>query len=275
MVTRRDYNAEAVRAAHSVLIELFHLLGEYREHIALVGGWIPELLPIYQDKGHVGSIDVDLALDHRSLTEEGYRTIHELLERQGYRQGKQPFIFFRKTLVDGHEIEVQVDLLAGEYHGTGRKHRHQRVQDVIARKARGCDLAFEMPVEVAVEGDLPEGGKDSVTVRVASVVPFLVMKGMALHDRLKAKDAWDVLFCLKNYPGGIEALAREFELHMSHGLVREGLEKIAGKFATVDHIGPRMVADFEEIDGIDEREIIQRDAFERIQALLTRLGVGK
>jgi hypothetical protein len=31
MVTQRDYSAELVKAAHSVLLELFHLFGEYRE----------------------------------------------------------------------------------------------------------------------------------------------------------------------------------------------------------------------------------------------------
>ncbi len=35
MVTRRDYTAEAVAAAKSVLIELTHLLGEYRDNIVL------------------------------------------------------------------------------------------------------------------------------------------------------------------------------------------------------------------------------------------------
>ena len=44
MVTKKDYTAEAVEAAHSVLIELIHLLGEYRDHIVVVGGWVPDLL---------------------------------------------------------------------------------------------------------------------------------------------------------------------------------------------------------------------------------------
>jgi len=43
MVTRRDYTDEAVKAAKSVLIELTHLLGEYRDNIVLIGGWVPEL----------------------------------------------------------------------------------------------------------------------------------------------------------------------------------------------------------------------------------------
>ena len=44
MVTRKDYTVEKVRAARSVLLELVHLLGEYREEIALIGGWVPEIL---------------------------------------------------------------------------------------------------------------------------------------------------------------------------------------------------------------------------------------
>ncbi len=43
-VTRRDYAEDAVAAARSVLIELTRLLGEYRDHIAVIGGWVPELL---------------------------------------------------------------------------------------------------------------------------------------------------------------------------------------------------------------------------------------
>jgi hypothetical protein len=41
---RIDYTAAAVEAAKSVLIELMHILGEYRDDMVLVGGWIPDLL---------------------------------------------------------------------------------------------------------------------------------------------------------------------------------------------------------------------------------------
>ena len=68
-----DYTAEAVEAARSVLIELNNILGEYRDATVLVGGWIPGLLLPAADERHVGSIDVDLALNHKQLTEAGYR----------------------------------------------------------------------------------------------------------------------------------------------------------------------------------------------------------
>jgi len=64
MVTQKDYTAEAVNAARSVLIELVHLLGEYWENIVLIGGWVPEILLSRNENPHVGSIDVDLALNH-------------------------------------------------------------------------------------------------------------------------------------------------------------------------------------------------------------------
>jgi hypothetical protein len=255
------------------LIELVHLLGQYRDEIVLVGGWVPELLLGDRMPPHTGSMDIDLALDHRRLREEGYRTIQELLLGRGYRQGVQPFIYFRQIVVGDTTFNVEVDLMAGEYEGTGRGHRHQAFRGVHARKARGCDIAFESPVEVRVEGILPGGGKDAVVVRVASIVPFLVMKGMALADRLKEKDAWDICYCIRNFPGGMDALVEEFRPWLTHGLVREGLRKIADAFASVDHHGPVLAADFDEITDPEDRALRGREAFELVNSLLERLGM--
>ena len=166
-----------------------------------------------------------------------------------------------------------VDLLAGEYGGTGRSSRTQPIQDARARKARGCDLAFEKPEAIQLEGHLPEGGRDSVTLRVAGVVPWLVMKGMALADRVKEKDAYDVYIAVRNYPGGIPALAEAFQEHLAHGLVREGLAKVRRAFLSVDRVGPKWVADFLEISDPEERAIIQRRAYELVTAWLDRLKI--
>jgi len=39
-VTFRDYSGDLVEAAHSVLLELVRLLGEYRDDLVVVGGWV-------------------------------------------------------------------------------------------------------------------------------------------------------------------------------------------------------------------------------------------
>ena len=84
VIRRTDYTAEAVAAARSVLLEVVHILGEYRDDIVIVGGWVPELLLSGDKALHVGSIDVDLALNHHTLQEPGYKTILMLLRSRGY-----------------------------------------------------------------------------------------------------------------------------------------------------------------------------------------------
>ena len=80
---RIDYTFDAVEAARSVLIELTHILGAYRYDVVLVGGWVPELLLPESQERHVGSIDVDLALNHKGLTEAAYSKIGKILGHHG------------------------------------------------------------------------------------------------------------------------------------------------------------------------------------------------
>ncbi|HYL38373.1 MAG TPA: hypothetical protein VEV17_20820 [Bryobacteraceae bacterium] len=96
---------------------------------------------------------------------------------------------------------------------------------------------------------------------------------MALNDRLKEKDAWDICFTVTNYPGSLDALAEEFKPHLGNRLVQEGLQKIGEKFASPEHMGPRFVADFEDIQDQNLRAIRTRDAYERVDHLLRKLGV--
>lgn len=273
MVTREDYNRREVEACKSVLVELIHLLGEYKDALVLVGGWVPPLLYKESACEHVGSIDIDLALNHL-IDEETYETIKKALIARGYTEGGQPFIFFRQVPMPGGDpIVVEVNFLAGQYGGTGKSHRTQKFQDIKPRKARGCDLAFENFETVIVEGTLPEGGIDRVACKIAAVVPFIVMKGMAMADRLKEKDAWDIYFCLTHHPGGLDNLADLFKKHVTHNLVLEGLQKISEKFESPDHIGPKHVADFEAIEDEEEKAMKKQDAFQRVDYLLRKLGV--
>ena len=123
MVSWREYPEESVEAARRVMLELARLLGEYRDDIVVIGGWVPGLLLRDAAEEHIGSIDVDLALDHNRFGEVGYRTVVDHLLSRGYIQGKQPFIFHRTVTLGDRKITVEVDFLAGEYAGTGIRHR--------------------------------------------------------------------------------------------------------------------------------------------------------
>ena len=268
-VTKVDYPELAVRAAESVLLELVRILGEYLDHIVVIGGMIPKYLVPSAEERHIGSIDVDLALDHRGFDEPGYQTLHKLLDKHDYnKDANHPYIYRRIVIIDDNEITVQVDLLSGEYGGTGRSRRTQKIQDIRPRKARGADMAFDNPVHVKITGELPGGAKDTVTIRVASIVPFIVMKAMAMRDRLKQKDPYDIYYCLKYFPGGIEEIAEAFSLLRRNKLVGETLGILAEKFDSPDHVGPVHVTEFLQITDMYEAELIQRDSYERVQYLI-------
>ncbi len=276
MVSRSDYGAKEVSACKSVLLELAYLLSELKEQMVIIGGWTPTFLFPQSEDPHVGSLDVDIALNFSKIPDDTYQTILEAFLKRGYTQDKnQPFRFFRKVNVKGSEpVNVEINLMAGEYGGTGKGRRTQKVQDVRGRKARGCDLAFDSVITVTVEGELPDGGKDKASFRVAGIVPFLVMKGMAIHERMKEKDAYDIFYCFEHYPGGARKLVDEFLPYMNNRLVIEGLGKIRSKFASIEHIGPKWVAGFLEIADKEDREIIIRRAYEKATELLDMLKIN-
>jgi hypothetical protein len=99
------------------------------------------------------------------------------------------------------------------------------------------------------------------------------MKGIALHDRSprRPKDAYDIHYCLEQYPDGIPAIAAEFERFQGDELVRESLGKMASLFRDEEGDGPRMVADVEEIVG-DDRAIRKLAVYTRVSEFLAAVA---
>ncbi len=268
-VTKTTYSQLAAQAAESVLLEIVQVLGEYRDNIVLIGGLVPKYLITGVGELHIGSTDVDIALDHRRFDEPGYRTIHELLIKHDYRRDtEQPFIYRRTIVLDEDEIIVQVDLLSGEYGGTGKNRRTQKIQDIRPRKARGADIAFDDPVHIKITGKLPGGGKDSATIQIAGIVPFIVMKAMAMRDRSKQKDPYDIYYCLQHFQGGMAEIVEAINLLKGNKLVAEAMEILTEKFKSPEHVGSAHIVEFLEITDPDEADRVKRDAYERVLYLI-------
>ena len=266
----QDYNEGQKAAAHRVLVELVNLFNEYRDDIRIVGGWVPDLM--FPEEGHVGSVDVDVLINHIKLKDSGYLTMSKILLRNGYEEHPdKSFSFIKRVQVDGIDYDVDVDILAGMYGGTQKKKRSQHVQGVKALKATGGDFAFEFdPQMIRVEAERTDGALDVARVNVIAVVPYFVMKTAAM-GRGKAKDAYDLYFLVKHYHDGMDGLAKLFEDYRESRIILEMKEKLSEKFASPNHVGPSDVAAF--LDLVDEEEIAftKRDAYEHIQALIHRL----
>lgn len=268
MAEEHSYDPKDVAACRSVLIEVLTVLGKYRNRVAVVGGWVPEL--IIPGQGHMGSLDVDLALDPAQFPPHVYETIRNDLLAAGYMPTDIPNRFERE--VPGHPTPVRIDLLCGEYVGAGQDSTHEVIQGMAVWKARGLDLASWFHTKIRISGTLPDGGRNEVDVIVPTIPAFLCMKGILLADRKKEKDAYDVYFCVSNFPGGLTALAAEFSSMRSNDLVQEGLGILRAKFSTLEDMGPVWAARVAVETGAN-KEFATRDAFEQVNRLLDLLGV--
>ena len=270
-----DYSEGQKRAAHRVLVELVNIFEEYEDEIRVVGGWVPDLM--FPEEGHVGSVDVDIMINHLTLQDEGYQNMSRILQKNGYKEHTEKYFSFVKTvMVDGISYDVDVDILAGMYGGTQSKRRSQHVQGIKALKATGGNFAFEFPAQkISVEAERPDGAIDVANVSVVAVVPYLIMKTAAIgrvqivnHAQKQPKDAYDIYFIIKHYVGGVRELAKKFEPVRDKNIVIEAKDKLAGKFASENHAGPKDVADFMDLEDEESIEMIKRDAYEQVQALL-------
>lgn len=274
--TASDYSSEQVKACESVVLELHRILGSYWDNIVIVGGWVPTLLANNAQEPHKGTVDVDLALNHLLIPEEAYEKIHELLIKHDYVQNAdkaKQFQYFRRLTLEGVEYTVALDLLTGQYDvESGKDRRHEPVQDVKALKARGVDLVFDRFETVTIEGDLPnKGGKDRAECKVASAAPVIVMKCAALAGRYKDKDSYDLYYFVKYYGGGVDAVFAAITPDLDHGLMKEAIARLRKYYSAPNESGPAQVARFLEVDDETDREVIMRDVYETIQALLERI----
>ena len=92
--TGEDYTEGQKEAAHRILVELVGLFSEYKDEIRIVGGWVPDLL--FPDEGHIGSIDVDVLINHLKLREAGYQTMERILLQHGYRRSEEHYSLLKQ-----------------------------------------------------------------------------------------------------------------------------------------------------------------------------------
>jgi hypothetical protein len=281
MKSKSEYSPREIEACVIVMRDLFTYLKPYRNQIVLIGGWVPYfLLEKYTSPGsgcdqHIGSLDIDIALDAFSIPIDAYKTILEILKERGFYHRKDnlgkdiPASFLKKIVFeDGEEIEVQIDFLAPEYGGAPKKRRHQVIQDMLARKGRGTDLVFDQTEIIHLSGPISSGAKIELDIKVANATACFVMKGIALGERTNEKDAYDIYMLARYYKEGPESVLSELKKLANHGLMKEALRNIEEQFKDVKSIGPVSVASFMGVTDKEEYDRITRDAYELLQFII-------
>lgn len=274
-----DYDDRTTHAVKSVLIEIGQILGSFQGKFAVVGGAVPWLLLNNQDMPHVGTLDVDLGLDAEALGDGEYATLVEALKDKGYeqREALRRFQLVRRVPATdgGAPIDIIVDFLMPR-DAEIVKNKPPLVDNFAVQRADGAELALHFYELVAIEGAMPAGGKNRAEVAVCSIPALLAMKGHALNGRYKQKDSYDIYYCVRNYPGGPEALAHDCRPILGHASGGEGYRYIVEKFRTVEDYGPTCVRQFvEDTKILGERtpDQWQVDAFGQVNAWLKAMGL--
>jgi len=286
-MAKRDagqFDSGIVGASKSVILELGVILRSYFEDLVLIGGWAPYFISQeYQRKdfGHVGSIDIDIAVNPK-ITERKYGTIISLIEERGYQrvQDELADVFefrFERRLTSAHdkkEYTIGIDFLTSHLGDKRIEAAHRKIQpDLSALKAKGCELVFDHFFTIEIKDILPGNGEAACRWKVADIVGSLVMKSFALGGRYKEKDAYDIHYLIANYKGGPSSVAEEFKPYLDNKTIQESLSHVKNAFLDIKSNGPAWVANFHNITNEREREVKIAVVYKDVNKFLKELGL--
>lgn len=270
------YSPSATKASESVLVEVLRILRMYSEFFVLIGGWAPYYILEHFSKPlnfqHCGSVDIDLVMDQRLREATKYATIVELLLGRGYRQHVEngniiPYRFDRtvESPIDRRMCDVHLDFIT--------EPPETRLQDGLeAAGIRGCSVVFKHVFNHSIRGLLPGNGEISVEARIADVVGCLTTKGLAMRNRYKEKDAYDIYAVVNYYNEGPEDAASEFRSNIEDPTIKESLQTIHEQFSSPDAEGPYSVASFMYPTDTDLQERARTDAYMQLEKFFKSLS---
>lgn len=265
-----EYEHRQIEAARRVLVDVGQVLAAYQDSIVVVGGWVPDLLLPDAEEPHIGSIDVDLAIDASRLGEGRYaEMIKALTGTKRYEHSDELFRLHTMVSLEdgGAPVRVDVDFLKALGAKT-RRNRPKLTKNFRPLDASGCEAAFRQPELVTVSGAMISGAQNTVRLQVASIPDFLVMKCYALGNRDKPKDAYDICYCLEHYPGGLEELAGHWADRSSAPAIQEAVQILREKFSSVDAYGPRQVVEFHQPHDREEGDRQAQGAYQVVRQFL-------
>ncbi len=273
--TADDYPPELAHEAKAMCLYVATILGDQLEDLVLVGGLVPYLIVDQDDanEAHVGSGDLDLGFSIGVLSDEKYREVSARLRDRGFEPFKNEAGNEKRQMWHIPGKRVTIDFLIGPVPDGARPGKLQNLEaDFAAIVTEALPLAFIDCVEVHLDGTTTAGEKASRSVRVCGPAAFVVLKAYAFVGRGKNKDAYDLVYVLRNFGDEIVTpVAKRFTSIAGTSEARKALEILARDFETPDHLGPKRYAAFL---GDPDNEDWRQDATGAVQAFLKAVGSG-
>jgi hypothetical protein len=245
-----DYDEVTTARCERALVTLLGDIGPWKDRIYLAGGLAPRYIVGTLPEGarpHVGTTDVDLVIGIavEDDSPEAYRTLENNLKKGGFKD--EASFRWKKTVED---VTVTVEFLCEtDKVEPGRifKPKDGLGSGLGAFNVRGAHLVTRDYIEVDIEADrFDDGGRSRVTVRVANILSYTVLKILAFQDRHENKDSYDLVFCLLNYGDGPEEAGRVAQASAIRDTeqVHEALRLLAERYESADDDGAVAYAAF-------------------------------
>jgi predicted nucleotidyltransferase len=270
---RSGYRREETLQVESACLTVAVTLGALMDDLCIVGGLVPSLIIDHdadEDDRHPGTNDLDIAIAVALLDDRKYAEISDRLRREGFEpdtndRGNPTLQRWR-----WRELAVTVDFLLAPVEGAEVGGRVLSLEgDFGVLIAPGLELAFDEREQVTIDGQTLRGERVTRTIPVCGPAAFVVLKAFAFADRAEPKDAFDLVYVVRRWPGGAGAIAQRLAVHAGAqpDIVTSALTLLARDFAAPDLIGPLRVAEFEgAVDA--ERDEVAADAHGYVDDLL-------
>lgn len=272
-----DYDEVTTTRCERALVTLLGDIGPWNQRVYLAGGLAPRYIVGSLPEGarpHVGTTDVDLVigLAVEDDSPEAYRTLENNLKTADFKAAQS---FQWKRTVDGVTVTVEF-LCETDKVEPGRIYRPREGtgSNLGAFNVRGAQLVTQDYIKCTIEADrLDDGGHSQVTVRVADILSYVVLKILAFQDRHENKDAYDLIYCLLNYGDGPEDAGRHAaeSAIAGHEQVRSALALLAERFESADHDGPHAYAAFLDDGDADDVARLRQEAVAVVRQFLAPL----
>ena len=269
-----DYTPERLNLIKATCLTVVLALGDEicRDEIVIVGGLVPALLfgegsdPLLG--AHVGTNDLDLALDLVILDGDRYEQIRELLTRAGFKPDESQGGALIRQRWRHTDTKSTVDFLMPLTQGDGPSSRgklQNLTGDFAAIKMLGLDLALQNKVPIELTGRDLQGRQVKRSVPVCPSHVFVILKAIAMKNRDKQKDAYDLYYVLRHADGGAAGLGQMLRDFLEHVAFAEMIESLERDFKTIDSRGPMDVCAFLGEAGNDD---LAADVLANVQDLL-------
>jgi hypothetical protein len=240
-----DYDSRKVALAESALFTIWPNLEPWHDDLVLVGGLVPRYIcgdtstPRSLPRPVTLDADIGIAL---GASAGGMSSMQFALLEKGFHKATSPegLIRYEKKVGD---YSVPVDFLTdAPPHTQGSA----TVDDIVASVLPGINRALKTARTVKVSGADLAGTRQTTTLRVCEVGPFLALKLRAFLHREQPKDAFDILYTLLHYDRRPAAAVAAFadEARAENTACPDALLCLQRHFDSEASLGPSKAAQF-------------------------------